>query len=87
MLSTSYKQKKIPSLEAQGEAPALNLTDLYPKLDSAFGLNGDVNGELPDLDLNQPSADASGAFRIADIELPGLDLNGAGLDSSVSAPC
>ncbi|XP_030235382.1 uncharacterized protein si:ch211-125o16.4 isoform X3 [Gadus morhua] len=86
MLTTSYKQKKMPSLEAQGEAPALNLTGLNTKLNSAIGLDGDINGELPNLNLNKPSADGSGTFRIADTGLPGLDLNGAGFGNSISAP-
>ncbi|XP_063731295.1 neuroblast differentiation-associated protein AHNAK [Eleginops maclovinus] len=85
------------SLDASSKAPAASVNELMGKLNGSNGLGGEIggatiNGGLPGLSLNEPSADAGAKFRMPSFGMSGPDVNGEldgtlkASDVSVSAP-
>lgn len=82
--------KKDLSLDASAEAPVVSLDGLSGKLNTAQGLGGEIggptlNGDLPSLSLNKPSADAGAKFNMPSLGLTGPDKN-IDLDGTLKAP-
>ncbi|XP_042358610.1 neuroblast differentiation-associated protein AHNAK [Plectropomus leopardus] len=82
--------KKDLSLDASAEAPDLSINGLSGKLNAAQGLGGEIggptlNGDLPSLSLNTPSADAGAKFTMPDLGLTGSGVK-RDLDGSLEAP-
>ena len=78
------------SLDASAKAPVLSLDGLRGKLNASQGLGGGLrgptlNGDLPSLSQNKPSADAGTKFTMPSLGLTGPDVNGD-LDGTLKAP-
>ncbi|KAI9525110.1 hypothetical protein NQZ68_012624 [Dissostichus eleginoides] len=72
------------------DAPAFSVNDLRGKLNASKGLGGEIggptlNGGLPSLGLNEPSADGGAKFTMPSFGLSGPDVNGD-LDGTLKAP-
>uniref|UniRef100_A0A3B3V1U7 DUF4097 domain-containing protein n=1 Tax=Poecilia latipinna TaxID=48699 RepID=A0A3B3V1U7_9TELE len=84
----------LPSVSGKVDAPNLNLST--PKSSFSGGLNAEhgvdgkitgptINGDLPKLSLNKPSADADAAVTMPSIGLPGSEIK-ADIDGSLKTP-
>ncbi|XP_062257719.1 neuroblast differentiation-associated protein AHNAK [Platichthys flesus] len=78
------------SLDASAQAPVLSIDGLRGKLNASKGLEGGLrgptmNGDLPSLSLNKPSADASTKFTMPSLGLTGPNVTGD-LDGTLKAP-
>ncbi|KAK2832667.1 hypothetical protein Q5P01_016556 [Channa striata] len=82
--------KKNLSVDALADAPVLSLDGQSGKLNAAQGLGVGIraptlNGDLPSLSVNKPSADAGATFKVPSLGLTAPDLN-RDLDASLKAP-
>ncbi|KAM7384969.1 hypothetical protein PAMP_001073 [Pampus punctatissimus] len=78
------------NLDASAEAPVVSLEGLSGKLNAVQALQGEIsgptlNGDLPSLSLNKPSADAGAKFTMPSLGLTGPDVKGD-LDGTLKAP-
>ncbi|CAB1419381.1 unnamed protein product [Pleuronectes platessa] len=78
------------SLDASAQAPVLSVDGLRGKLNASKVLEGGLrgptmNGDLPSLSLNKPSADASTKFTMPSLGLTGPNVTGD-LDGTLKAP-
>ncbi|XP_029927216.1 neuroblast differentiation-associated protein AHNAK isoform X2 [Myripristis murdjan] len=91
MLSGCLDQKKQLPVDASAESPVIALDGLNGKLNAAGGLGGEisvpsVNGDLPSLTLNTPSADSDAKLTLPTIGIAGPNVKGADLDGTIRAP-
>uniref|UniRef100_UPI0037E93135 neuroblast differentiation-associated protein AHNAK n=1 Tax=Semicossyphus pulcher TaxID=241346 RepID=UPI0037E93135 len=82
--------KKNLSLDASADAPNVSLNGLGRNVNAGQGLEGEIsgptlNGDLPNLSTNKPSADAGAKFTLPSLGLTGPDVKGD-LDGTVRAP-
>ncbi|XP_044070430.1 neuroblast differentiation-associated protein AHNAK [Siniperca chuatsi] len=78
------------SLDASDEPPVVSLDGLRGKLNAAQGLGGKIsgptlNGDLPSLSVNKPSAHAGANITMPSVGLTGPDIKGD-LDGTLKAP-
>ncbi|XP_037320847.2 neuroblast differentiation-associated protein AHNAK [Pungitius pungitius] len=78
------------SLDASAEAPFVSLDGLSGKLNASQSLGGEIggptlNGDLPSLSLNKPSAEAPAKFPMPSLGLNRLDIK-RDLDDTINAP-
>ncbi|XP_074501782.1 uncharacterized protein LOC141773714 [Sebastes fasciatus] len=88
--ATMLNLKKDLSMDASAEAPVFSLDGLSGNLNAAQGLGGEIggpilNGDLPSLSLDKPSANAGSKFSMPSLGLTGPDIKGD-LDGTFKAP-
>ncbi|XP_016517186.1 neuroblast differentiation-associated protein AHNAK-like, partial [Poecilia formosa] len=88
--STEGLLKSDLSLDSSADLPTISFNGLSGGLKAEHGVDGKItgptiNGDLPKLSLNKPSADADAAVTMPSIGLPGSEIK-ADIDGSLKTP-